>query len=108
MANPKIARRGIPSLIVAAVFSLVLALPAMAWQAEGGTKNCGLYIAYVHARYNDIAALQGPGGTTGNFYEDDNQWHVRERNGSYSGDWLALGDPYLDLGNTWAGCRNYG
>lgn len=101
-------RKPLSSLVLAAVFSLVLALPAMAWQAEGGTKNCGQLIAFVHARYNDTAALQGPGGTTGYYVPNDGLWHTQERNGSYSGDWTALGDPYLDLVNTWPGCRNYG
>lgn len=84
------------------------ALPAWAWQAEGGYKNCGLLIAFAHGRYNDIVAITGPGGSTGYYLENDNSWHVRERNGSYSGDWQVLGDPYLDLGQTWAGCRSYG
>ena len=76
--------------------------------AEGGTKNCGAFIGYVHARYNDIARLAGPGGTFANYGFDNNTWQVSERNGMYSGDWMALGTPYLDLLNTWAGCRNYG
>lgn len=94
--------------VALAMFLMALAPAALAWQAEGGTKNCGATIGFVHARYNDIAALAGPGGTTGYYLEDDGAWHVRERNGSYGGDWSALGDPYLDLANTWAGCRNYG
>lgn len=108
MTHPSAVRRGLSSLILAAVLSLALALPAMAWQAEGGTKNCGELIGYVHGRYNDVAALQGPDGTTGYYGLDNGSWQGSERNGSYSGDWLALGDPYLDLPNTWAACRNYG
>lgn len=101
--------RRVGALAVAvAVWVAMFAPAALAWQAEGGYKNCGLLIAYVHARYNDIAALTGPGGSTGYYLENDGSWHVRERNGSYSGDWTALGDPSLDLDNTWAGCRNYG
>lgn len=44
------------------VFLIALAPAELAaWQAEGGTKNCGRTIGFVHARYNDIAALTGPG-----------------------------------------------
>lgn len=108
--RPVIGRRGGLSLVVAAGLSLVLAVPAFAidWQAEGGTKNCGELIGYVHARYNDYAALQGPGGSTGYYGLDNGTWQVSERNGLYSGDWLAMGTPLLDLVNTWPGCRNYG
>lgn len=103
-----IRRSGFASVVLAGFLSLVLALPVFAWQAEGGTRNCGALIGYVHARYNDIASLTGPGGPTYRYYEDDNAWHTREVNGSYSGDWMAIGDPYLDLPATYAGCRNYG
>lgn len=94
----------------AAILALVVVTPALAidWQAEGGTKNCGAFIGYVHARYNDIAVLTGPGGTDGNYGLNNNTWQISERNGLYSGEWMAMGSPYLDLVNTWAGCRNYG
>lgn len=103
-------RRGGPSTLLAACLALSVAVPAFAidWQAEGGTKYCGDTIGYVHARYNDYAALKGPGGTTGYYGLDNGTWQISERNGSYFGDWLAMGTPYLDLGNTWAGCRTYG
>lgn len=103
-----IRRSGFASVFLAGFLSLVLALPVFAWQAEGGTRNCGALIGYVHARYDDIAILQGPGGTSGSYGLGNGTWQVSERNGSYSGDWLAIGDPYLDLGATYAGCRNYG
>lgn len=96
------------SLVVASALSLVLALPVLAWQAEGGTKNCGLFIGYVHGRYNDTAALTGPGGTTGYYVPNDGLWHIQERNGSYSGAWDALGDPELDQAGTYPACRKYG
>ncbi|MBI2762428.1 MAG: hypothetical protein HYX54_01540 [Chloroflexi bacterium] len=103
-----VSRRGLTGVVLAGFLSLVLALPVFAWQAEGGTLNCGQFIGYVHARYNDIASLTGPGGTTGYYGLDNGTWQVSERNGSYSGDWMAIGDPNLDLPATYAGCRNYG
>lgn len=108
MTHDRTVRRGLFGLILAAALSLVAALPAMAWQAEGGTKNCGQVIAYVHGRYNDTAALTGPGGTTGYYVPNDGLWHTQERDGDYSGSWDALGDPYLDLAATFVGCRRYG
>ncbi len=108
MSLLNITRRGFTSVAIAGVVSLVLVLPVFAWQAEGGTIGCGQFIGYVHARYSDLAALQGPGGTTGYYGLNNGTWQVSERNGSYSGDWLAIGDPYLDLAATYAGCRNYG
>ena len=103
-------RRRLLAVCSAVLLALAVVTPALAidWQAEGGTKNCGAFIGYVHARYNDIARLAGPGGTFANYGFDNNTWQVSERNGMYSGDWMALGTPYLDLLNTWAGCRNYG
>jgi len=88
--------------------ALVAATPVAAYVEETGTKNCGDFIGFVHARYYDQGWLKGPGGTTMHYGEDDNAWHVRERNGGYSGSWSAKGDPDLDTGATYAGCRNYG
>lgn len=101
-------RTGILSTAVAMLLGLVLAAPVFAdWQAEGGTKGCASLLGYVHGVYNDRAALQGPGGTTGYYYPDDNQWHTQERNGAYGGgDWLAMGEPSLNFSQTYAGCRN--
>jgi hypothetical protein len=108
--TPSLVRRGglATTLAVSLALALTVSVLAIDWQAEGGTKNCGATIGYVHARYNDYAALQGPGGSTGYYGLDNGTWQISERNGSCSGDWLAMGTPYLDLVNTWAGCRNYG
>jgi hypothetical protein len=99
--------RMISTLTLAAVLSLLFALPALAWQAEGGTKNCGALTGYVHGVYNDTAALTGPGGSTGYYTPNDGSWHTQERNGADGGgDWLALGDPLLNFSQTYAGCRS--
>lgn len=100
-------RGGFLSVAAAVLLSLVLAVPVLAWQSEGGNKYCEPeLLGYVHGVYNDIAALTGPGGTTGYYLPDDGQWHTQERYGAYGGgDWLALGDPYLNLYQTYAGCR---
>jgi hypothetical protein len=94
--------------MLAVLLTLVVAVPVLAFVEEDGTKNCGATIGYVHARYNDGAVLIGPGGTAGSYTPYDGLWHVQERNGSYSGYWYAMGNPYLDKPNTYAGCRNYG
>jgi len=91
MIRLDIVRREIASVVLAGFLSFVLAVPVFAWQAEGGTLNCGQFVSYTHARYNDIAAIQGPGGPTSYYNDDDNLWHTREVTGSYSGDWLAVG-----------------
>lgn len=90
------------------VAALVAATPVAAYVEETGTKNCGDFIGFVHGVYYDVAWLKGPGGTTMYYGDNDNDWHTRERNGSYSGSWSAKGDPNLDTGLTYAGCRNYG
>lgn len=97
-------------IVASAVFLAATAPAAMAWQAEGGSKNCGSTIGYVHLRFNDYGYGYGPGGeaSPGSWLYTDNLWHVKEKNGTYSGDWFAYGDPYLDLPQTWAGCRSYG
>lgn len=99
------ARRAVGLGLVAA---LVAATPVAAYVQEGGTKNCGDFIGYVHAVYYDVAWLKGPGGTEKYYGDNDNQWHTQERNGAYSGSWHAKGDPDLDTGLTYAGCRNHG
>lgn len=94
-------------IVVGALLSLVGASTVLAWESEGGTKSCGSLLGYVHAYYNDTAALEGPGGTTGYYTPNDGLWHAQERYGAYGGgDWLALGDPYLNLNLTYAGCRD--
>ncbi len=97
------------AMLAAALLMAVTASPALAaFQEEDGNKNCGDYIAYLHARYNDAASLLPPGGTFHSYTPYDGLWHVQEVNGDYSGYWYAVGTPYLDLPNTWAACRNYG
>ena len=96
------------SIVLGMVAALVAATPVAAAVEETGTKNCGAFIAFVHARYYDVAWLKGPGGTTMYYGENDNAWHTRERNGSYSGSWSAKGDPDLDTGLTYAGRGDYG
>ena len=101
--------RIVGAIPLAIVLVAALAGPVAAGGAEWGTKNCGSFIGYVHFRYNDTSLSFGPGDATGTFFNDnDNLWHTRENNGSYSGDWYADGDPNFDPVNTWAACRNFG
>ena len=109
MGHERAAGRGLASLVLAVVLSLLIAVPALAWVGEGGTKNCGSYIAYVHGRYNDIADMTAPGSSiTWLHRENDGLWHSHEHDGNYSGAWEVIADPSLDFANTYAGCRNYG
>lgn len=91
------------------VAALVAATPVVgAWQGEGGTKNCGAFIGYVHGVVYSNGQLTGPGGSVGFYYFHDSSWHTQNRNGGYSGEWSAYGDPLLDYAATHAACRNYG
>ncbi len=105
-----IAKRAVFGFALATMLSTVLAVPAMAWVAEGGTKWCNGVVSFVHFRYNDIADVQPPGSSTIFLYRDnDGIYHTRERNGPIGGgEWAVFGDPALDLANTWPGCRNFG
>ena len=101
--------RGIRASIgLGMVAALAAATPVTAYVQEGGSKNCGAFIGYVHGVYYDVAWLKGPGGTEKYYGDNDNQWHTQERNGSYTGSWHARGEPDLDTGLTFAGCRNFG
>ncbi len=87
-----------------------VASPVVAWEGEGGDYYCsGGAFGYAHFRYKDIADVVPPGSSFVYFYrDDDNTWHTRERNGVTDGGyWEVIGDPRLDLPNTWAGCRPY-
>lgn len=102
-------RRGGLGILLAIFATLVLAAPALAWEAEGGTKSCGNFITYLHAHYNDQGYLTPPGSAYEyDYYYYDGLWHTTEVNGSYSGSWYAIGDPRLDLPGTWVACRAYG
>lgn len=101
-------KRGGIATFLALMLTLLVAVPVFALQQEDGYKNCGTNYGYVHARYNDGAILQGPGGTLRSYTPYDGLWHIQERNGSTAGNWLAAGTPYLDFTNTWAACRTYG
>lgn len=85
-------------------------MPVVAYQEEGGTKNCGEFIGYTHARFNWDGWTRGPGDPFIIFwnYAANSGWHVQEDNGTYSGGWLGRGDPTLDFPGTFAGCRNFG
>lgn len=96
------------ALVLAVVLSLLLAVPAMAYVEEGGTKNCGEWIAYTHARFTIDGWTLGPGDSVLLFWNFAAGWHTVEDNGQYSGWWLGRGVTDLDLANTWAGCRNFG
>jgi hypothetical protein len=103
-------RRRVISVLVLLLLLVVASTPlvVLAAQQKDGTKNCGSTIGYVHSYYNDAVSHYGPGGTMGYSFDNDGLWHHRERNGSYSGHWYSLGDPYLNGPGTYAGCRNYG
>lgn len=95
------------TLVLAVVAALGIATtPAFAWQAEGGTKNCGSLTGKTQARANDWASIVGPGsGTTGIYNWGDGQWHTQQRWGEDGGgSWNAVGDPSLDLVSTYAYC----
>ena len=96
------------SLILAGLVTLVLAVPAFAYIQEGGTKNCGNFIAYVHARFSIDGETYPPGDSFLIFWNYASGWHTVEDNGGYSGDWFARGYNQLDTANTWVACRNYG
>lgn len=102
------ARMGIPTVILAIVLSLVLAVPVLAYQEAGGFKNCGGFIAYTYARFNVDGLLRGPGSGTAVYFDYSSGWHANEVNGVYSGDWFARGYNVLDFSQTGARCRNYG
>lgn len=109
--NRRATRRSLAGSILAATLTLLFAVPVFAWQGEGGTNYCtDPLLGYVQFRYYDIANVLPPGsGTLYLYRDDDNAWHLRERNGeSGGGYWEVLGEPYLDLANTYPGCRNYG
>ena len=90
------------------VLQVFLALPAMAAQFEGGSINCGSLISYVHLRFNDTGRAAPAGTTSTTWIYTDSNYHTKEANGAYSGGWTAYGWDWLDTGNTWAGCRNFG
>jgi hypothetical protein len=86
-----------------------MASPALArFDQLSGYRDCGSYKGYLHAKYNDQAVLQPPGGLLYTYTNGDGLWHVKELTGTYAGNWYAMGTPYLDLDNTWAACRYYG
>ncbi|MEO6628887.1 MAG: hypothetical protein ABIP03_10005 [Aquihabitans sp.] len=85
----------------------VSASPAFAYEAEGGTKTCpSNQTGKTQAKYNDTAAITGPGSsTTGYYTPNDGLWHVQQRWGvDGGGRWDALGDPSLNLTDTFAFC----
>jgi hypothetical protein len=103
--------RRVTSAAVAAVSVLVFAASAFAWVGDGGTVGCSSSVlGYVRFYYNDIADAQPPGSSIVYLYRDnDNSWHLRERNGNNGGGyWEVLAEPYLNFSQTWAGCRSYG
>jgi hypothetical protein len=83
------------------------AVPAFAWQSEGGYKNCGSLLAYTQARFNTYGRVTPPGSAYTYIYSVSG-WSTKQVNGAYAGNWSAIGDPYLDLVQTFAGCRSYG
>jgi len=93
--------------ILVGALVVAMAAPAFAVGLETGYKDCGATIAYTHARFQDTGEIEPPGISTGTWWFLSG-WNVREKNGYYSGDWLAFGSPHLDTNATWAGCRNYG
>lgn len=94
--------------VVATAFLLGTAAVAYA-EEEYGTKSCGIYIAYIHVRYQRAAYYEAPGDPSYEYHNwGDWNYHVGERNGGYSGFWYASSDFDLDTGNTWASCRPYG
>ncbi|MFN8520254.1 MAG: hypothetical protein U0667_12865 [Chloroflexota bacterium] len=107
MRRQGVGRAG-PRSELAMVAALAAATPVAAYVEETGTKDCGVFIGYVHARFNDVGKLGGPGPGSSTYTFTDGNWHVQERNGGYSGSWLARGTPDLDTSATFAGCRNYG
>lgn len=101
-------RRLIVSTVLSLAMVVISAMPALAYVEEGGYKNCGNYIAYTHARFTIDAWIRGPGSPVIVFHDYVSGWHTDEENGGYSGNWLARGEPSLDLANTYAACRPYG
>jgi hypothetical protein len=99
------------AMVIALLVVLGSAAPAAAWQGEGGAHYCsGVILGFVHFKYNDIADVVPPGSTTMYLYRDnDSLWHTRERNGVGGGGiWEVDADPFLNLTDTWPGCRNFG
>jgi hypothetical protein len=91
--------------------SLILAVPAFAGQSEWGTIGCAWnQLGYVRFYYNDVADALPPGSSTWYLYrENDNNWHLHERNGNDGGGfWEVDADPYLNFNITAPGCRDYG
>lgn len=60
MRYERAAGRGLASLVLAVAFAVVLAVPALAWQSEGGSKNCGSYISYGQVKFKGYGELQPP------------------------------------------------
>lgn len=88
---------------------LVLALPALGYQEEGGTAACGTGVAYVHATFNDDGRLKAPYVPEVHYVYTDGNYHTKEKTGdSYSGPWYARGDPVLNFSQTYQRCRNFG
>jgi len=103
------ARRAMLASSLAAGLVLSTAMPAAAGQSEWGTAGCGALVAYVHARYNDVADILPPGKSTWHRWrENDGLWHIHEHNGFNSGYWTVDAIPWVDFPGTWTGCRNFG
>ena len=101
-------KRFLVPIAVAAGILVVGSVPAFAAQSRGNSLNCFSHIAFVHARYSDVANITPPGGSLVQYGENDGLWHVRELNGGYSGTWQVTAYDLLDASQTYASCRTYG
>lgn len=110
VSNHPHSRRSLHAVGCAIVLAIAIAAPAVAYQEEGGFKNCGSFVAYTHAKFNTDGLTQGPGKSTYVLwdYAAGSGWHIADNNGLYSGNWMARGIEFLDFGVTAALCRNYG
>jgi len=93
--------------VLVGVLLVAMVAPAFANGYESGYKDCGSYVAYTHARFEDTGSILAPGLSSSTWYFLDG-WNIREKNGNYAGNWNAWGSPNLDTNATWAACRSFG
>ncbi len=105
-------KRRLAAVISVAIYVAAIApTTILAAEGESGTVGCAdTRLGYVRFYYNDMASVKAPGLTQSYAYTDnDNTWHLRERNGADGGGlWTVVGDPFLNVNQTSAGCRSYG
>lgn len=64
MSNHSHSRRSLLAVTCATVLAIAIATPVAAYEEEGGSKNCGAFIAYTHAKFNTDGLTLGASSTS--------------------------------------------